>query len=387
MRRLLATACSVAPLLAQAAGYVPQGRCGPWPRVLVPAAAGHCVALVAGAAQGLRYPRRLLALAPGRFWLVDMGSWEPRRGRLLELTLAGGQATLRVLADGLDRPHGIALGPDGLVYLAEAGRVSRWSTTAPGTPEPVWSGLPADGAHPLKEIVFAPDGRLFMSVGSATDACRNEQQQQPRPCPEVQGELPRAAVWEARLDGPGGRVGTVRVHARGLRNSLALAWDTRLGALWQGENSVDYPEAHQPPEELNLLRPGADHGWPYCLGARQAARGYPGHCRSSAAPQQLWPAHAAPLQLLWLPREAPGPWGGQLLAAWHGHRAVGRRVVGFALGAGGLPAQAPRLWFGGAAVPGQPVPAPVGITLDAAGTLYIVDDRNKAVLALLRDGA
>ena len=42
---------------------------------------------LADAASGLRFPRRVLEVAPGRFWLVDMGSWEPGRGRLLEFEL------------------------------------------------------------------------------------------------------------------------------------------------------------------------------------------------------------------------------------------------------------------------------------------------------------
>ena len=49
--------------------------------------------------------RRLLEVAPGCFWIVDMGDWEPRRGRLLETTLGrpGERPQVRTLAEKLDR--------------------------------------------------------------------------------------------------------------------------------------------------------------------------------------------------------------------------------------------------------------------------------------------
>jgi glucose/arabinose dehydrogenase len=61
------------------------------------------------------------------------------------------------------------------------------------------SGLPADGAHLLKELAFAPDGSLYVNMGSATDACRSEDQKQAVPCPERSAAMPRAAVWRMVL--------------------------------------------------------------------------------------------------------------------------------------------------------------------------------------------
>ena len=112
---------AAAPALAR--GYVPQGRCGPHERVQIDTVpAGHCVALIADEAQGLAAPRRILEVAPGRFWVIDMGAnWVPKRGRLLELTLPPGaaRASVRTLAEGLDRPLGLAKGPDGQIWVGE----------------------------------------------------------------------------------------------------------------------------------------------------------------------------------------------------------------------------------------------------------------------------
>lgn len=275
--------------------------------------AGFCVAKVADASQGLRFPRRMIEVGPGRYWLVDMGGWEPNRGRLLELRLASQSAakrrvTVALLADKLDRPHGLAQGPDGRVYVGEAGKV--WRTRVPDPPAPmppqtVVDGLPSDGAHPLKELVFGAARQLFISVGSATDACRDDAGAAAVPCPELQGARPRAAVYQATLGGSDHTLQSLRPWATGLRNSMALAFVPGPDVLLQGENSIDYPDAAEPAEELNLLRDGANYGWPYCVGARRVARGYQGRfdCKATEPPARLWPAHVAPLQML--VREAP----------------------------------------------------------------------------------
>mgnify|MGYP006197741803 CR=1 FL=1 len=178
--------------------------------------------LVADARDGLQMPRRLLEVAPHRFWIVDMGNWEPRRGRLLELRTDTQPPTWRTLASGLDRPHGLARGPDGRVYVGEAGTV--WRTpTAAFAREDLLKDLPADGAHPLKELAFGRKGRLYINMGSASDACRDDRQQQPLPCPEASGPRPRAAVYRAVLGGPNHTLQSLQPHATGLRNSLGLA--------------------------------------------------------------------------------------------------------------------------------------------------------------------
>jgi glucose/arabinose dehydrogenase len=393
-----ALASALAPAPAAARGYVPKGDCGGYARVDVRSPAGTCVALVADEAEGLRAPRRILEVAPGRYWIVDMGSWEPRQGRLLEMTLPEGgpaprRAALRVLAERLDRPLGLVLGPDGKAYIGEAGSVWRTPVPPAGQPLPpretVVEGLPADGAHPLTELAFAPDGRLFLNAGSATDACRGADQAQPLPCPELAGAKPRAAVYEATLGGPQRTLQQLRPFATGLRNSVALAVlpdGLARGAVLQAENSIDYQDIGQPAEELNVLQAGKHYGWPYCVADRQPARGYEQRydCARSAAPLMLLPAHAAPLQLL--PGPAGSPFAGQVLAAWHGYKPAGHRVVGHALDAKtGLPAGAPKEWLAGwDARPGvRPRGTPTGLAVDRQGRLLVVEDFNRTVLMLL----
>ncbi len=393
-----ATVAALTPHAKAAAGpYASHGTCAGYPRVDLQTPPGYCVALLADGAAGLRFPRRLLEISPGRFWLVDMGSWEPSRGRLLEFSLpAPGERpapiAFTVLAEKLDRPLGLALGPDGQVWLGEAGRISRIAIGAPGTPvqpQTVIDGLPASGAHPLKEIVFGAKDKLYINVGSASDACRDNAGKQAVPCPETEGAQPRAAVYEATLAGPDFALQTLKPYARGLRNSVALAFVSGPNVLLQGENSIDYPDETLPPEELNVIREGGHYGWPYCVGMRTPARGYEGRfdCVRTEPAAMLWPAHAAPLHMLAVPGAATNPFAGQLVVAWHGYRAGGHRVVGFRLDAQGKPVGAAQVWIGGwAAAPGvRPPGAPTGMAIDAAGRLLVVEDRHKTLLMLVRE--
>jgi len=390
---------------AESAGYATQGRCAGFPRLALTAPEGWCVGLVADARDGLQMPRRLLEVAPGRFWITDMGGWDPHRGRLLELNTAGqpgDRGRMRVLARGLDRPHGLVRGPDRRIYIGEAGTV--WRTPPSSVErETVLRDLPSDGAHPLKEMVFGSRGRMFLNVGSATDACRDEQQGQPLPCPESRGPQPRAAVYEATLGGPDFTLQTLRPFALGLRNSLGLALthDGVNGAerLWQAENSVDYKDERLPAEELNELRRGTHHGWPYCLstekGRSVVARGYEKRAQCDQpdhqVPYAVWPAHVAPLQLLAVPPVAEGqteqPWSGRLLAVWHGHRDQGQRIVAWRLGPDGRPGgEREDIVSGWQAAAGlRPLGSPAGITLDSQGRLWVVEDRNRTVLVVAPD--
>ncbi len=121
---------------------------------------------------------------------------------MMMVALAGGFATLgaqqlpTVMAQGLDNPRGIAFGPDGMLYVVEAGRggtstlclpntagpgtrcygasgaVTR--ITSPGVHQRVLTGLPSlavpSGAEATgpQDIAFG-FGRAFITVGSGGD--------------------------------------------------------------------------------------------------------------------------------------------------------------------------------------------------------------------------
>lgn len=361
-------------------------------------AAGFCAGV---AANQLGAPRGLLPLADGSVLVADLGNWERGRGRLLRLVrlvhpvregeAPAGRYAVTVLVRGLNRPHGLALGPDGMAYLAEDDRISRFEPGA-ATPllQPIIIGLPGDGQHPLKSLAFMADGSLLVGVGSASNNCEGATG---ATCPEAEGPQARAAVWRyERRDGAW--VG--RPWATGLRNPLALTVDAATGQVWQGENGRDGILAAQgrsgsdedtPHDELNRLVGGGRYGWPYCFDAALPSPEFPAaRCAEQRAPQRLLPAHAAPLGLaVYRAAQAPAGWRNSLLITHHGYRRHGHRVVGIALDADGLPRGPARDLL--LAPPGPPGRGRLGAFTDIRvapdGSLWVSDDRAGTVLRIV----
>lgn len=358
--------------------------CGGFKALPVQTPSGLCVGVVA---EGLRFPRGVLPLPSGDVLVVEMGGWNPRQGALTLLQKAKGYAPKRLL-EGLDRPNGIVLGPDGLVYVGEVGRIFRYDL-ATANKAYVISNLPGDGLHPLTAMLFDAQGNLLVNVGSATDNCQPEKGR--NRCLEAQTHgLIRRYGWNWST----GKTTGYSVHAWGLRNSMALALHPS-GTVLQGENSRDAINAadpsisdnNHPADEINVLQRGQNYGWPYCYEKGKAAPEFAGHnCSAYQSPAVLLPAHSAPLGMTyWL--NGPPEYRGWLVVGYHGYRPAGHRVVGFAVDAKGVPNGAKVELIGGwQAKDGQTMGAPTDLKVGANGWLYISEDRNGRVVVLLPQG-
>lgn len=380
------------------ADYRPEGTCDGLPAITsLKVAPQFCLAL---AASRLGMPRGVLALSNRRLLVADMGSWDPRRGRLLELVRDkdDGAFRVQVLLKGLNRPHGLRQDAEGRILLGESDRISWLELPANGQTaklHPIITELPADGRHPLKTFAVGPKGELFLNLGAPTDHCEPSSSAEKKPataCNEGTGPQARAAVWKYERVGPSPERWEGHPFALGLRNSMGLAVHPESRQLWQAENSRDtlpgdvYSKT-QPPDELNALAEGKHYGWPHCTGTDVFDKRFGAKsCADFTSPIKLIPAHAAPLGMLfYTARQAPPEWRGALVMAWHGYQSTGHRLMAWRFDSKHQPQgnAAPLISGWNMQANRHPLGAPVEVTQDESGRLWITEDRNGTLLVLV----
>jgi glucose/arabinose dehydrogenase len=135
-------------------------------------------------------------------------------------------------------------------------------------------------------IAFGPDGMLYVGTG---DARRPESAQDPS---SLAGKILRLAPDGAvPADNP---IPGSPVFSLGHRNVQGLAWHPATGRLYASEHGPTGEFGLAAYDEINLIEPGANHGWPLAVGA-------PGDPRFSD-PILAWPdASFPPGQIAFLP--------------------------------------------------------------------------------------
>lgn len=408
--------------------------CGGLPRVEgLRTPAGVCVGLVA---KGLKFARGVVERANGDLLVVDMGGWARDSGtiRYFKRAANGTYSEERTMQAGvagsllrqIDRPSGIAIGPDGFVYVGTPADIFRFNPDERPKPvlEPVvqLSPPPVGARHPLTHFVFTPESytrpqgpwTLYVNVGSASDVCESAQGTYPSPCMETEATMnPRAAVRRVTLAGPrtpsarpaGGWPirATSEVFARGLRNSMALAVHPTSGLVLQAENSRDAihtrapalaaREGDLPHEEINVLQQGKHYGWPYCYDLNERNPEYPSaECSGYQAPSMLLPGHSSPLAMRYYTGAMmPASWRNGLLVTLHGGRAYGHRLVLLPTRADGTPSGSLfdiiSGWDDRPQAPSHPRGRPVDVTVARDGSLFVTEDHNGTVLRVFFDPA
>ena len=130
--------------------------------------------------------------------------------------------------------------------------------------------LPGARYHDGGRITFGPDGYLYATVGDAIMPAEAQNRD------TLEGTIIR--ITDAGEPAPGNPFGTV-VYSYGHRNPQGLAWDEE-GNLWSTEHGRSGLRSGL--DELNLITPGGNYGWPESEGDEVAA-GTIGPVRHSTA--------------------------------------------------------------------------------------------------------
>ncbi len=317
--------------------------------------AGFHVSVFAQNLQGVRF----LALGPGNTVYAS----QPGSGVIVKLPDSNHDGVADnsvIVASGLRGPFGIAFRGD-TMYVAEERDVKRFD---PGGAAPVTivPNVPS-GGHSTRTILFGPDGKLYLAVGSSCNLCDER-------------DSMRAAVTQLNPDGSGGRI-----FARGLRNTVGMAFNPTTGQLWGGNNDRDNLGDDLPPEHVNIIKDGRDYGWPECyLPGKPNPEYGSADCSHVEPPTITIQAHSAPLGLAFytgtqFPREYRGDAFVTLHGSWNRSVPTGAKVVRVEVDSGGRRAVGVEDFIVGWQRPdGSRWGRPVGLLVLPDGSLLVSDD-------------
>ena len=291
LRRSMRTSISCLAV-ALVAGLTPAAGAPP---VTIVVPAGYQVGTFAS---GLEHPTAMAWGPDGRLYVTEDAG-------LLVATRRGSRKPV-VVARNLRTPLGLVW-RGRLLYLSEQGRLTRYRLQGSRLTgrRVLVRGLPF-GLHQQDNVVFGPDGRLYLGNGSTCDACR-----------ERNGRS--ATVLSMRPDGS-----DLRVVASGLRNPFGLAFQPGTGRLYASVNGQDKlgTKAHpEPAEAVVTVKEGAFFGWPRCWPSYRLRR-LMGNCAGVTAPTAYLEPHSSADGLAFWRGDLYVALWGEYLSYRHGRRVV-----------------------------------------------------------------
>ncbi len=176
------------------------------------------------------------------------------------------------------------------------------------------------GTHAAR-ILFAPDRTLFMAIGvparRSIGAAENVQDPSSHAGKVLRLNDDGSAPGDNPFAATPGHL--PEIYAFGIRNAIGMAFHPETGELWETENGP------QGGDEVNIIRPGRNYGWPIV----SYGRSYSGELAgTSSGPQQPRPV-ASGIEdpfFVWSPSIAPSGtmfYTGDRFPAWKGDLFVG----------------------------------------------------------------
>lgn len=314
-------------------------------------------------ADGLPSARDIVEDFQGNLWVS-----QKNEGTVSLLTFGpdGTLVDVSPVLRGLDKPHGLAFDPDEPLdlFVATETKILRVRTYSDAPLEQI-ADLPKGGRHTTRSLAFGPDGRLYVSIGSTCDVCREKNAE-------------HGSIISMQKDGS-----DRQFVAHGLRNAVFITFDERFspGHLWVTEMGRDHLGDDLPPDEVNLIDVSesvGDYGWPLCYGDKVHDSAFDTNqyvrdpCTDTRSPAVSLPAHTAPLGLDF---DEDGALLVALHGSWNASVPVGYKVVRMKAGPLGYRYEESEDFLSGFLKGGAAIGRPVDVLVATDGTVYISDDK------------
>jgi glucose/arabinose dehydrogenase len=198
-------------------------------------------------AEGVENARQMVR---GDHGTIFVGS--RRAGKLWAITDADGDQSadrVRLIDENLNMPSGVEF-MNGALYVGAVERVLRYDNIEflldqPPQPVVITDVLPDKKHHGWKYLRFGPDGMLYIPIGVPCNICDED----------GFGEIRRMYPDGSGMD----------TFAKGVRNSVGLAFHPENKQLWFTDNGKDTRGDDIPADELNHApQAGMHFGIPYC---------------------------------------------------------------------------------------------------------------------------
>lgn len=267
------------------------------------------------------------------------------QGTLL-LEQAGGKATVK-LGFGNYGGTGVHL-YKGYLYTASNSEIFRYKVDKneqvidTAVRETIVTGLLDKGTHETKSIMMDNVGNMYIPIGCPLNSCQQEDRKRGSlgipGCPLL---AISGGVWQFKPDKPNQTYADGVRYATGLRNVVAVDWNTQTNQLYvmqHGRDQLDniFPDlfnskqnAETPAECMYALKKGDNAGWPYIYYDRLQNKkivmpeyGGDGKKEGSAEyidPVAAYPAHMAPDDILFYTgNQFPARYKNGAFIAFHG---------------------------------------------------------------------